>query len=166
MIPDPRLAEYRIVAIDGCDGTGKTSLAAVLTTEHGFTVIHSPRTPDNIGLLDRYRGILATPGWLVLDRCFVSELVYGPLYRRRSRLSWPDAVDLARDLAARGGIFVHLTGQATAVRARLLARDGASPSLAEINTLINAYHRVFAALAVHAPTLQRDLGDGSAGDAR
>lgn len=158
MSPDPLLAEYQIVAIEGCDGTGKTTLARTLA-EGGFTVVHSPRTPDDVDLLGRYRHILATPGRLVLDRCFVSELVYGPLYRQRSRLSWPDAEDLAQRLSARDGVFVHLTGQAAAVHARLLARDRATPDLAEINRLIAAYHQVFAALAAHAPVIQRDLPD-------
>ncbi|MFL6112606.1 MAG: hypothetical protein ACJ786_14810 [Catenulispora sp.] len=30
-----------------------------------------------------------------MDRCFISELVYGPLHRGRSRLSLEDAFDLA-----------------------------------------------------------------------
>ena len=49
---------YRIVAVEGCDGTGKTTLAERLVTEYGFSVIHSPRTPDHVELTDRYQQII------------------------------------------------------------------------------------------------------------
>lgn len=34
---------------------------------------------DDIDITRRYRQLLTTPGHVVLDRSFVSELVYGPL---------------------------------------------------------------------------------------
>jgi thymidylate kinase len=148
---------YRTIVIEGCDGTGKSTLAEHLATEHGFTVIHSPRTPDHVDLAGRYRRILAEPGLLALDRAFVSELVYGPLYRGRTRMSWEDTFDLAESVKNRAGVFLHLTGTPGAVAARLAARDGHTPELSELTALIDAYRRVFATIEAHAPVHTLDI---------
>lgn len=151
-------ANYRIIAIEGCDGTGKTTFAERFVTEHGFTVIHSPRTPEHVELTDRYQQIIMRADRLVLDRSFVSELVYGPLHRGRSRLAWCEAVRLAQFLADHNGAFVYLTGPEAAIRARLLARDGPnSPDLGAIEPLLAGYQRVFDALAPHVPVIRIDI---------
>ncbi|WP_405775562.1 hypothetical protein [Streptomyces sp. NBC_01538] len=143
------IARHRTVVLEGGDGVGKSTLASLLVTQHGFTAVHSPRTPDHQDLTHRYRDLLAQPGQLVLDRSFVSELVYGPLYRDRSRLTWDQALDLADLVTARDGVFLHLTAPAAVVHRRLMARDGQAPELEEIAALGDAYERVFRVLTGH-----------------
>ncbi|MGH3569147.1 MAG: hypothetical protein ACRDRH_24610 [Pseudonocardia sp.] len=143
---------YRTIVLDGCDGAGKTTLAQRLSTAHRFTAVHSARTPDGTDLLVHYRGILARPGRLVLDRCFVSELVYGPLRHRRSRITLTQAVELAETVVARDGTLIHLTGTPSAIYARLRARDddtAATPT--EVAELVTAYEHVFAAITAQLP---------------
>ena len=147
------LASYPIVVLEGCDGTGKTTLATALAAQHGHTVIHSGRTPDGTDLAARYQTILATPGKLALDRGFVSELVYGPVDHGRSRLALPAAIALTQRVAARGGVLVHLTGRPDIIAARLRARDGAAPATDRISVLIRAYHSTFATLSSTAAVL-------------
>lgn len=97
----------------------------------------------------------ARAGRVVLDRCFVSELVYGPLRHGRSRLAWSDAVDLSATLAARSGAFVHLTDEPAAIRRRLLDRGDTEPlALRDIGDLVAGFERVFDSLAAHAPVLR------------
>lgn len=149
---DQLAVEYRTLALDGSDGAGKTTLAHQLATGHGFTVHHATRTPDGVSLIARYRRILATPGQLVLDRCFVSELVYGPRYHGRSRITLGQAIELAQVVAARDGALIHLTGPPTAIHGRLLARDGHNAaSMNEVEALVTAYERVFDAIATALP---------------
>lgn len=149
-------AGYEVVVLEGCDGTGKTTLATTLATQHGYAVVHSGRTPDDVDLLARYRSILAIPGKIALDRSFISELVYGPLQHGRSRLTESGAAQLALLVAARGGVLVHLTGRPETIVARLRARDGSAPPLECICALIDAYHAVFAALAGTVPIITGD----------
>ena len=156
MTPAQLATTYRTIAIDGADGTGKTTLVNQLGSEHGFTVIHCGRTPDTMDLMDRYRQILATPAPLALDRSYVSELVYGPLHRGRSRLTWTETLDLTRILTARCGAFVHLTASTETIQQRLLARDGTSPDPDAIERLLTAYERTFTALAAHTPVIRID----------
>jgi thymidylate kinase len=151
-------AGHRTLVLEGCDGVGKTTLAQRLPTHHDFTVVHSPRTPDHLDLASRYRSILAQEGHLLFDRCFLSELVYGPLHRGRSRITWAEAIDLAETVIMRDGLLVHLTASPAVVHQRLLARDEESLPLDDIAALITAYRRVFDTLADYAPVLTIDTG--------
>ena len=150
------VAGYEVVVLEGCDGTGKTTLANILATRYDYAVVHSGRTPDDVDLVARYRSILAIPGKLALDRSFISELVYGPLQSGRSRLTASDATELAFLVAARRGVLVHLTGLPETIAARLRVRDGSAPPVERIQALTEAYRDVFAALAGTAPIITAD----------
>lgn len=149
-------ARYEVIALEGCDGVGKTTVAAALASDHGYTTVHSGRTPDGMDLAGRYREILSRPGKLVLDRCFISELVYGPLRHGRSRISIAEAARLATAIAERHGVLVHLTGRPEEIVVRLQARDCQSPSLREIRELLEAYENAFATLGRIVPIITAD----------
>ena len=150
------LAAYQVIVLEGCDGVGKTTLAEALAALHGFTIVHSGRTPDGTNLVGRYETVLARPGRLVLDRSFISELVYGPLDRGRSRLALPAAISLTRRVAERSGVLVHLTSHPEIIATRLNARQEPAPSAARIRALISAYHRAFVILHGIAPIVTVD----------
>lgn len=149
-------SRYQVIVLEGCDGSGKTTLANVLANRHGYAVVHSGRTPDDVDLVARYRSILTVPGKMVLDRSFISELVYGPLQYGRSRLTTADAAQLALLVAARGGVLVHLTGPPEAIARRLRKRDGSAPPLEGIRALIDAYRNVITMLAGTVPIITVD----------
>ncbi|MEU9126147.1 hypothetical protein AB0C96_41155 [Streptomyces sp. NPDC048506] len=144
-------AGHKTLVLEGCDGVGKTTLATRLAAEHGFTITHSPRTPDHLDLVNRYRALLDQPGPLLLDRCFLSELVYGPLLRGHSRLTWSQAIDLAEAVVNRSGLFLHLTAPPAVIQQRLRQRDGSAADLGEITDLVIGYQRTFDALASYCP---------------
>lgn len=150
------LCAYRTLVLEGCDGAGKSTLAARLADRHGFTVVHSPRTPHSLDLIARYRDLLSLPGRLILDRSFISELVYGPLYRGASRITWAQAHDLAKAVANRDGALCHLTAPVAVIRARLLARDGQAPPHAQIAALLAGYVSAFERLAERVPVITLD----------
>jgi thymidylate kinase len=148
--------DHDIIVLEGCDGVGKTALATALATHYGYAIMHAGRTPEGTDLFAKYRSILTRPGPLVLDRSFVSELVYGPLEHFRSRLTFDDATRLAVAVGNRGGVLVHLTGQPEQIATRLSARDGHSPRLEHIRALTAAYVSVFTNLAAYAPVITID----------
>jgi thymidylate kinase len=112
--------------------------------------------PEGTDLFAKYHALLAQPGRYVLDRSFISELVYGPIDRGYSRLTVAQAAYLAVETARRPGILVHLTGQPHEIAARLLARDGNAPALSRVSALTDAYRGVFAELADYAPVITID----------
>jgi thymidylate kinase len=153
---------HDLIVLEGCDGAGKTTLAAALAARHGYAIVHATLTPEGTDLFEKYRAILARPGPLVLDRSFVSELVYGPLERGYSRLSFEQAAHLASITARRGGLLVHLTGHSDQIAARLLARDGHAPAVSRISELTAAYAGVVARLAAHVPVVTIDTTPSAA----
>jgi predicted ATPase len=147
---------YPVIVLEGCDGTGKTTLAAELADQHGYTVMHGTRIEDPAGLADAYRTVLSQPGKLALDRSFVSELVYGPLRVGHSRLTGREAAELAFALCDRGGVLVHLTGHPVALAARLRYLDGYAPTVDRLTAVVGAYRDVFGALDGAAPIVTVD----------
>lgn len=156
------LVDHDVIVLEGCDGTGKTTLAGALGSQHGYTIIHSGRTPESTDLAGRYRQLLCTPGKIVLDRSFISELVYGPLFHGGSRLTLRAATSLACRAVGRGGILVHLTGDPHVIAARLECRDGTAPPLDRIRRIIDAYHATFRLLADAVPVVTVDTTSASA----
>jgi hypothetical protein len=147
-------ARYRTIVLEGCDGVGKTTLANRLVQHEGFEVVHSAVTPTHVNLAERYRQLLDRPGKLVLDRSFVSELVYGPLFRGGSRLTTAEAIELGRAVAAHGGVFIHLTAVPSNIAQRLPARDAHAWDEPMIGAVLVAYDQVFSALARHVPVIR------------
>jgi thymidylate kinase len=147
---------YRTVVLEGCNGAGKTTFAAHLARQ-GFVVIHSSSTPEGVDLVERYHGILARPDPIVLDRSFISELVYGPMYRGHSRLSIEQCLCLAGAVAARSGVVVHLRVPAAHAHSRLQARGAEPvPSITELEEIIRRYNEVLATLTGRIPVLGFD----------
>jgi hypothetical protein len=153
-------ASYPVIVFEGCDGTGKSTLATLLGTRHGYAVVRSARPDDGADLEAGYRAVLDQPGNLALDRSFVTELVYGPLRNGQSRLDPDQAAQLAFALADRGGVLVHLTAHPKALAWRLRARDGHSPALGWIRAVLGSYRDVFAALEGAAPIVTLDTTAG------
>ncbi|TMR22470.1 hypothetical protein ETD86_11520 [Nonomuraea turkmeniaca] len=152
---------YEVIILEGCDGVGKTTHATALATHYGYQRVHADRTPDGADLFQRHRAILTLPGRLVLDRSFISELVYGPLLHDRCRLTAPQTVELLGLVAARRGVLIHLTATPKQIQGRLLARDGTAPAHDEIRRLMARYVAVFADLAQYATVLTVDNAEAA-----
>ena len=76
-----------MIIIEGIDGVGKTTLVHYLETL-GFKKYHFDYDIKNLDLLSKYMKILLLEdNYIVLDRSFISEMVYGPVIRGISKLS-------------------------------------------------------------------------------
>lgn len=152
---------YDTVVIEGCDGAGKTSLSRAIAARFGAVRIHSTLTPAGTDLVTAYTNLLMTPGRLVLDRCFLSEAIYGPVYRNHSRLSDVQLLDLVAKVVHRNGVFVHLTATPADLRQRLVDRgDTDPPSISELSLLDVRYSELFAKVEQLAPVIRVDTFTG------
>jgi thymidylate kinase len=156
---DELTAGYPVIVLEGCDGTGKTTMATRLAQHYGYTAVRCGRIDDAADLAGRYRAVFSQPGLLALDRSFVSEVVYGTLRGGQCRLTPRQAADLAFALADRGGLLVHLTAPADVLAVRLRARDGYAPPLDRISAVIKAYRDVFDGLAGAVPIVAGSVFD-------
>lgn len=125
------------IILEGCDGVGKTTLANLLIYR-GYKSLHFNYDPS-LSIKEKYQKILSKDYGenIVLDRSFISEMVYGPLKRGYSRLSDQDFSELLQLLNKRGGRVVLLDAASEVIQHRLQKRNDASDKNMDINLITN-----------------------------
>ena len=101
------MSKYPIIVLEGGDGSGKTTLARHLCQAHGFAYLHLkyrwPRAMFHYHWAAlEYCLRLAETQPVVLDRWYMSELIYAAVFRGGSR--WPLAPRLFDRVAIKHGI--------------------------------------------------------------
>lgn len=101
-----------IIIIEGPDGSGKTTLAEKLSRQTGFPVIHrtQPKSDEEKAkMMDSYLEVIKNGKNAIFDRCWYSEMAYGPIMRDASVISYPDMYRLEEQLAKRGALIIYCT---------------------------------------------------------
>lgn len=122
-----------LIIIEGCDATGKTTLAKrIAELQPDTTIVHCG--PPTIDAYTEYAShtsqyIPNLGASVVFDRFHIGELVYGPIYRGKSSLTQSQQVKLEAALNERGALLVHLTHkpQVLLERQRSLGEDFLKP---------------------------------------
>ena len=75
-----------MIIVEGIDGVGKTTLVDYIV-EQGLEKHHFDYDEKNMDLYKKYMRVLNSSNLnKVLDRSFISEMVYGPVIRGKSKL--------------------------------------------------------------------------------
>lgn len=101
-----------IIILDGPDGSGKTTLANQLANQTNYALLHraQPKNEeDKKRMMNEYLQVIRTGKNCIFDRSWYSEMVYGPVMRDASVISYPQMYDLERSLAKRGAIIIYCT---------------------------------------------------------
>lgn len=126
-----------LIILEGIDGSGKTTMMADLAARGQamkleVQTLHQsqPRGSDGLAIYewpltygDLARRVWSETDLVIMDRWHVGELIYGPLYRGRSILSYADTVHLELFLRSRGALKIHVTAPLNEITRRL-AEDG------------------------------------------
>ena len=133
------------IILEGCDGVGKTTIVNKLK-DLGYKSLHFDFDPT-LSIKQKYERILGTSydSPIVLDRSFISEMVYGPINRGGSRLSDSDFQDLLSLINKRGGRIVYLQATPETIYQRILLRgdkDKKELNLDKIKQICIQYNRV------------------------
>ncbi len=133
------------IILEGCDGVGKTTLANLLL-HRGYKSLHFDYDPT-LSIKEKYQRILSKDYGdnIVLDRSFISEMVYGPLKRGYSRLSDQDFLELLQMLNKRGGRVILLDASPESIYERIQKRgdaDDKNMDLAQITSIRNLYKQI------------------------
>ena len=102
-----------IIIIEGPDGSGKTTLAEQISKQTKFPIVHrsQPKTEEEKkNMMGTYLLAIKEHKNVIFDRCWYSEMAYGPVMRDESIISYPEMYALERALARGGAILIHCTG--------------------------------------------------------
>lgn len=101
------MSRYRTLVLEGRDGLDRDEALTELT-HGGFHIRRIAGTLHHLDPARPYRELLTGSERLALDGGMVRELVYGPLRRGHSRVTWIQALDFAEAVAERDGALLHL----------------------------------------------------------
>ena len=146
------VTRYRTLVLEGREGLDREGPLAALAGA-GFLVRRMAAvTLPPMDPTRPYRELLAGAGRLAVDGGVVGELVYGPLRRGRSRVTWIQALDFAEAVAERDGALVHVTPPPGRCGVRHGdAGCGRKAATTEADEARLAYERAFGTLAQHVP---------------
>ncbi len=97
-----------MIIVEGIDGVGKTTLVDYLVTQ-GMSKHHFGYDSKNLDLITKYMSLLKdNTDSLVLDRSFISEMVYGPVIRNMCKLELEDYRKLLLAYKDRGVSIIYL----------------------------------------------------------
>lgn len=150
-----------IVILDGCDKTGKSSLAMVLAKKLGLQYYHAGVSSEE-DLYSKYKALIASiKEPTVADRFYLSELVYGPVLRGHSRLTAEQFRELNKEVGVRKGVFIHCYAD-PGVLVKRFEQDGESLTrVVSILDILEGYKRVARIAAEVMPVLRYDSGRSS-----
>lgn len=114
-----------IIIIEGPDGSGKSTLAEQLHRQTGYTVLHrtQPKTEeDKQRMMEEYIQVIRAGKNVIMDRSWYSEMVYGPIMRGASVITYPQMYDLEKLVAKNGAIVIHCTAPEATLWKRCLKR--------------------------------------------
>lgn len=103
-----------IIIIEGPDGSGKTTLAEQLSKQTGYPVVHrtQPKSEEEKKqMMQSYIDTIKAGRNCIFDRCWYSEMVYGPIMRDASVISYPEMYVIERMLAKKGALIIHCTDE-------------------------------------------------------
>lgn len=110
-----------IIVLEGADGTGKTTAAGKLKRILNADVLHFG-PPERHPLYEYEIALQNITRNTVIDRLHWGELVYGPIYRGESKLSFAGKLHIDMMLAARGATIFHFDQSLDVVKMRVAER--------------------------------------------
>lgn len=107
------------VILEGCDGTGKTTLAKLLAERYGLDICHC--TQHDPADYDFYRQTMRKEN-VVWDRHTLGELIYPDVFGRTPKLSVLEGEELMKIAKEEGVKVFILTSDLETIKSRLMSR--------------------------------------------
>ncbi len=100
-----------MIILEGIDGTGKTTIADFLE-KNGMKKFHYNYDPQNTDLENKYISpILNYNNKTIMDRSFISELVYGPVIRNSCRINKKQLERIIEAYTSKNIAIIYLTAE-------------------------------------------------------
>lgn len=151
-----------IIIIEGPDGSGKTTLAEKISKQTKYPIVHrsQPKTEEEKKLMmAEYLHTIRTGDNMIFDRCWYSEMAYGPVMRDSSVISYHEMYELEEMLAKTGAIIIYATGTKTALWERCQSRgEDYITSQDDFNAICDNFDKIMNA-PHHIPVVRYEYKD-------
>lgn len=135
-----------LIIIEGPDGSGKTTLANYLSESMGFPIVHrsTPKTQEEKDtMMKSYEDDIASGKNIIWDRCFYSEMVYGPIKRDQSYIDLMGMLSLEIKLQSVGAMIVYCTDDTLKLWERCKARgETYVKDIDELAAIVDGYDKL------------------------
>lgn len=102
-----------IIFLEGPDGGGKTTLSTKLSEQTGMRIakFSYPKTQEEKrNMFEMYADFIKANPNVIVDRCWYSEMVYGPIIRKEHNVSKKQMYELEKLVISEGGgMVIHCT---------------------------------------------------------
>lgn len=137
------------IMLEGCDGTGKTTLAKILANRYGLDICHCGR--NDPADYQFYRQTLRKEN-VIWDRHALGELIYPRVFEREPQIGVEDARLLMHYAKEEGVKVFVLTSDITTITNRLMARGNEDMRIMAQLRLIDQEFK-FYAKQYHVPVI-------------
>lgn len=146
-----------MIIIEGLDGTGKTTLKEGLLS-YGFSSFHFDYDKESTDIFDKYCKIISgSDKQTILDRSYISEMVYGNVIRKYSRINYKQLDELTFQCAKKGTIIVYLYASQNVLLSRRLGDpDDISMLQGYYDMLCREYESLMQRISCSLPVLWLD----------
>lgn len=114
------------IILEGCDGTGKTTLANILAFKYGLDICHC--TASDPSDFQFYKHTVRKDN-VIWDRHTIGELIYPEIFSREPKTSTEDARIVLWNAKELGAKCFVLTERPSVIRERLLTRGNEDPRI-------------------------------------
>ena len=142
------------IILEGCDGTGKTTLAKILADRYKLDICHC--TQDDPGDYEFYRQTLRKEN-VIWDRHTLGELIYPKIFEREQKIGVEDARLLMHHAKEEGVLVIVLTAGIESIYNRIDERGNEDArvhdNLAYIDRQFRFYAKEFRLLLIDTSKL-------------
>ena len=127
----------RVIAIEGPDKAGKTTLGLRLCIKNNITRMkHFSAPKSGSKVRDQYHEALLYSEDTVIDRWALGEMIYGPMLREKSKLSRLDLKVLLRLFNTKSSVFVMVLPDPKELASRKMTGDDPVNTAENLNVLV------------------------------
>lgn len=131
-----------IIILEGCDKTGKTTLAEYLRDKHKYEIVKCSQ-PKGDPFLEYIHKLKKAGKNVVFDRFHLGEEVYGPIYRGKSGLtkdSFASIEDYANKL---GAVMILCTDTPQHIINRFKTENETFTQEKDVRNIVDTYAQLF-----------------------
>ena len=155
-----------IFIVEGCDATGKSTLIDDLQKKTGFKVVKGSDfsiAEKGVDAMYKYmKEISQSKDILIMDRNFISNLVYAPMYDKN--ILTERHVNELIDILKRKSITIYLKGNEDIIKDRLSKRGDEYIESSHINSILCEYDNIIPIIKSKMSVIEFDIREYSSFD--